>query len=117
MFDSPRSVTKRKQALFHQSGVRTQDEQSPSSFITALPPSFLSDFPTVSIPLGERIHKSNCVIEEFGEKGKREFEESLVFEQIHEETYTSLGYDLLKIAPEALSERVHRIMEWTWIDF
>ena len=45
------------------------------------------------------------------------FAESLVFEQIHEETYTSLGYDLLKIAPEALSERVHRIMEWTWIDF
>ena len=45
------------------------------------------------------------------------FAESLVFEQIHEETYTSLGYDLLKIAPEALSQRVHRIMEWTWRDF
>jgi len=45
------------------------------------------------------------------------FIEHLVFEQIHEETYTSLGYDLLKIAPEALSERVHRIMEWTWRDF
>jgi len=41
------------------------------------------------------------------------FEESLVFEQIHEETYTSLGYDLLKIAPEALSQRVHRIIKWT----
>src|SRR5689334_22618279 len=41
------------------------------------------------------------------------FEESLVFEQIHEETYLSLGYDLIKIAPEALSERVHHIMEWT----
>ena len=51
------------------------------------------------------------------EAGKITFEESLVFEQIHEETYTSLGYDLLKIASEALSERVHRIMEWTWIDF
>ena len=51
------------------------------------------------------------------EARKITFEESLVFEQIHEETYTSLGYDLLKIAPEALSERVHRIMEWTWIDF
>ena len=41
------------------------------------------------------------------------FEESLVFEQIHEETYTSLGYDLLKIAPEALSQRVHRVIKWT----
>jgi predicted ATPase len=48
---------------------------------------------------------------------KNAFEESLMFEKIHEETYTSLGYDLLKIAPEALSERVHRIMEWTWRDF
>ncbi len=44
------------------------------------------------------------------------FEESLVFEKIHAETYTSLGYNLLKIAPEALSERVHRLMEWTWRD-
>jgi predicted ATPase len=41
------------------------------------------------------------------------FEEALVFEQIHEETYASLGYDLLKIAPEALSQRVHRIIKWT----
>jgi predicted ATPase len=41
------------------------------------------------------------------------FEEALVFEKIHEETYISLGYDLIKIAPEALAERVHRIMEWT----
>jgi predicted ATPase len=51
------------------------------------------------------------------EARKITFEESLVFEKIHEETYTSLGYDLLKIAPEALWERVHRIMEWTWGDF
>ena len=51
------------------------------------------------------------------EARKITFEESLVFEKIHEETYTSLGYDLLKIAPEALSERVQRIMEWTWRDF
>jgi hypothetical protein len=36
----------------------------------------------------------------------------LSFEQIHEETYLSLGYDLIKIAPEALSQRVLRIMEW-----
>jgi predicted ATPase len=41
------------------------------------------------------------------------FEEALIFEIIHEETYASLGYDLLKIAPEALSERVHRIIQWT----
>ena len=40
------------------------------------------------------------------------FEESLIFEKIHGETYTSLGYDLIKIAPESLSERVHSIMEW-----
>ena len=40
------------------------------------------------------------------------FEESLAFEKIHEETYLSLGYDLIRIAPEALSERVHRIMEY-----
>jgi predicted ATPase len=40
------------------------------------------------------------------------FEESLVFEQIHEETYLSLGYDLIKIAPEALSQRVHYIMAY-----
>ena len=50
------------------------------------------------------------------EARKITFEESLVFEQIHEETYTSLGYDLLKIAPEALSQRVQRIMEWAWRD-
>src|SRR5207248_6609534 len=47
------------------------------------------------------------------EARKITFEESLVFEQIHEETYISLGYDLIKIAPDALSERVHHIMEWT----
>ena len=47
------------------------------------------------------------------EARKITFEESLIFEQIHEETYLSLGYDLVKIAPEALSERVLHIMEWT----
>jgi len=47
------------------------------------------------------------------EARKITFEESLVFEQIHEETYRSLGYNLLKIAPAALAERVHHIMEWT----
>lgn len=40
------------------------------------------------------------------------FEESLLFEYIHAEIYTSLGYDLIKIAPESLWERVHTITEW-----
>ena len=47
------------------------------------------------------------------EARKITFEESLVFEHIHEETYLSLGYDLIKIAPAALAERVHHILEWT----
>lgn len=46
------------------------------------------------------------------EARKISFEESLLFEKIHAEIYTSLGYDLIKLAPEALSERVHRIMKW-----
>jgi predicted ATPase len=46
------------------------------------------------------------------EARKISFEASLLFEKIHGETYTSLGYDLIKIAPESLSERVHSIMEW-----
>ena len=46
------------------------------------------------------------------EARKISFEESLLFEKIHAETYTSLGYDLLKIAPAPLSERVSRIIEW-----
>ena len=41
------------------------------------------------------------------------FEESLIFEIIHEETYASLGYDLFKIPPGAHSQRVHRIIQWT----
>ena len=40
------------------------------------------------------------------------FEESLVFEKIHEETYLSLGYNLIKIASETLSRRVHCIIEY-----
>jgi predicted ATPase len=47
------------------------------------------------------------------EARKITFEESLMFENIHEETYSSLGYDLLKIPPVALAERVHRILQWT----
>jgi predicted ATPase len=46
------------------------------------------------------------------EARKISFEESLLFEKIHAEIYTSLGYELIKIAPEALSERVHSIMKW-----
>jgi predicted ATPase len=67
----------------------------------------------------ERIYQRHVFfIENLGfrqltEARKITFEESLVFEKIHEKTYTSLGYDLIKIAPEALSKRVHRIMEWT----
>jgi len=41
------------------------------------------------------------------------FEESLVFERIHEATYLSLGYDLIKIPPAALAQRVHLILTWT----
>jgi predicted ATPase len=46
------------------------------------------------------------------EARKITFEESLVFERLHEETYLSEGYNLIKIAPEALSARVHRILQW-----
>ena len=46
------------------------------------------------------------------EARKITFEESLVFEKIHEETYISLGYDLIRIAPAALAERVRRIVEY-----
>jgi predicted ATPase len=47
------------------------------------------------------------------EARKITFEESLVFERIHEATYLSLGYDLIKIAPAALAQRVHLILAWT----
>jgi len=40
------------------------------------------------------------------------FEESLVFERIHEATYLTLGYDLIKIAPAALAQRVQHILAW-----
>ena len=43
---------------------------------------------------------------------KISFEESLLFKKIHTETYTSLGYDLIKIAPKSLSERVS-IASWS----
>lgn len=46
------------------------------------------------------------------EARKISFEESLLFEKIHAEVYTSLGYHLIKVPPEALEQRVHRIMKW-----
>jgi predicted ATPase len=66
----------------------------------------------------ERIYQKEVFfIENLGfcqptEARKISFEESLLFEKIHRETYTSLGYDLIKIVPEPLSARVHRITEW-----
>ena len=46
------------------------------------------------------------------EARKITFEESLLFEHIHAEVYISLGYDLVKIAPQPLWERVHLVIEW-----
>jgi len=46
------------------------------------------------------------------EARKISFEESLLFEKIHAEVYTSLGYHLIKVPPEALAQRVHCIMQW-----
>ena len=37
------------------------------------------------------------------------FEDSLRFEKLHEETYRSFGYEIVKIAPEKLSDRVEQI--------
>lgn len=34
------------------------------------------------------------------------FEESLRFEKIHEKTYISFGYEIIKVAPQRLSDRV-----------
>lgn len=38
------------------------------------------------------------------------FEETLRFEQIHEETYLELGYELVRVKPGALEERVAEIV-------
>jgi len=70
----------------------------------------------------ERIERENIYqrqvffIENLGfckpsEARKISFEESLIFEKIHAETYTSFGYDLMKIPPHSLSERVRSIMD------
>ena len=40
---------------------------------------------------------------------KISFEDSLRFEKVHEETYTSLGYECVKVAPRELSARVEQI--------
>lgn len=45
------------------------------------------------------------------EARKISFEEALLFEQIHKETYLSFGYDLIPIAPYSLEERVSCITE------
>lgn len=42
---------------------------------------------------------------------KISFEESLLFEKIHREIYTALGYHLIEVAPEAILQRAHRIVE------
>lgn len=44
------------------------------------------------------------------EARKISFEDSLVFEKTHAEVYTALGYDLIKIPPEPLPQRVQRII-------
>jgi predicted ATPase len=45
------------------------------------------------------------------EARKISFEESLIFEEIHRETYISFGYDLIKIPSGPLPKRVHSITE------
>jgi predicted ATPase len=46
------------------------------------------------------------------EARKITFEQSLHFEKIHAEIYTSLGYELIKIAPEPLWKRVQIVTQW-----
>ena len=40
---------------------------------------------------------------------KISFEDSLKFEKVHEETYRSLGYECVRIAPQELAARVEQI--------
>jgi len=37
------------------------------------------------------------------------YEDSLRFEKLHEDTYRSFGYEIVKVAPQKLSERVEQI--------
>ena len=68
----------------------------------------------------ERIERENIYqkqvffIENLGfvkptEARKISFEESLIFEKIHLEAYNSFGYDLIKISPDTLAQRVQTI--------
>ena len=45
------------------------------------------------------------------EARKISFEASLIFEAIHGEMYTALGYDCIKIPPHSLPKRVQSIIE------
>ena len=40
------------------------------------------------------------------------FEESLQFEKLHEETYRSFGYEIVRVAPQKLSDRVELIKRY-----
>ena len=40
------------------------------------------------------------------------FEDSLRFEKIHEETYRSFGYEIVRVAPQKLSARVEKIKRY-----
>ena len=40
---------------------------------------------------------------------KISFEESLRFEKLHEETYRSFGYEIVRVPPQKLSDRVEQI--------
>lgn len=40
------------------------------------------------------------------------FEDSVRFEKLHEETYRSFGYEIVKVAPQELSARVERIKRY-----
>lgn len=61
-------------------------------------------------------HKQVFFVENLGfteptEARKITFEESLLFERIHAEVYTELGYELVQIAPDSLSNRAQRIVD------
>lgn len=40
------------------------------------------------------------------------FEEALKFEKIHEEVYRSYGFELIKIAPQEIEQRVNKILSY-----
>jgi len=43
---------------------------------------------------------------------KISFEDSLKFEQVHEETYRSFGYECVRVAPQSLAARVEQIKRY-----